>query len=158
MFSVSWKLILFSGVFAFLLIVDLQISIFLLCFCYLYSCERVYCILFFVICKHKIPVFMFDGVVYFKFAPMFLDCHPSVLSLNTSWVPVEFHRKITFSCLIDTGVIFKPWDCICNGIVYAFDRRSWARTLPAIISVGKSVQMLIPEHLLHPFSIILEYL
>ncbi len=58
---------------------------------------------------------MLGGVAGFYFAPMFWECQP-VLSLNTSWVSFDFRREITFCCLIDTGVILKPWDCICNGI------------------------------------------
>ncbi len=88
-----------------------------ICSSYLYCSERVYFIFFSMICKHKIHIFMFVGV-YFYLAPVFWDCHP-VLSLTAFWA-LNCCRKVTFSCSIDTGVILKPWDSICNNVVYAF--------------------------------------
>ncbi len=63
---------------------------------------------------------------------------------------LDFCHIVTLSYSIDTGVILKPWDCICNGVMVmygAFNRQSWARTLPVITSIGAPGPRLSQEHL-----------
>jgi hypothetical protein len=109
--------------------------IFVLCFCYLFLevifCTwRVYSILLSVVCKHKIAIFM-SLVSTFSLHHYIWDCRP-VLSLTAFWVLADFCCKVALSCSIDTGVIPKPWDCICNSMCMPLIRQSRAQVLQAV--------------------------
>ncbi len=91
--------------------IDLWLLIFVSCFCYsledIFLSWRVYCILLSVVCEHKIKIFMFAGdllvcTIVFETAVQFVS--------NCFWLLIYFCRKVALSCLIDTGVIVKPWD------------------------------------------------
>ncbi len=62
---------------------------------------------------------MFVGV-YFIVCTIILQLLP-VLSLTAFWVLTDFCHKVALSCLIDTGVILKPQDCMQLSYMYAFD-------------------------------------
>ncbi len=117
--------------------------IFVLCFCYLFLegifCpQRVYSILLSLVCKHEITIFM-SLVSTFSLHHYIWDCHP-VLSLTAFWVLVDFSLKVALSWSIDTGVIPKPWDCICNGLCMPLIRQSWAHVLQAITFIKLEVK------------------
>ncbi len=92
----------------------------------------------------------------------FWDCHP-VLSLTAFWILIDFCHEVALSWSIDAGVIAKPWDCICNGVVYAFDRGSvhqqsrfffgWSSTSSVPFMIQTCTSHLLPPLLtiaLHP--------
>ncbi len=107
-FSIRWKR--WSN-FDVLHLFRIDLVIFLLCFCYLYCGKMVYSIL--------LP---WCTNMWFKSScllvcPIILRLLP-VLSLTAFWVLIDCHHKVTLRCLIDTGVMFKPCDCICIGLMY----------------------------------------
>ncbi len=114
MFSISWKCKSSFDVFT-CFIIDLVI--FLLCCCYLYCRKRLYFVLLSMICNTRLKSSCLMCLL--------LVC-TNVFKLPSSFVSAFWVRnycchKVALSCLIDTGVILKPSDYICNGIVYAFD-------------------------------------
>ncbi len=107
-FPIRWKRWLDFDV---LHLFRIDLVIFLLCFCYLCCSKTVYSILF-----------PWCSNMRFKSScllvcPIILRLSP-VLPLTAFWVLIDFHHKVTLSCLIDIGVMFKPCDCICIGLMY----------------------------------------
>ncbi len=131
MSSISWKHKSSFGVFACFFSIDLNYwSLFVLLlslFRGIFCPQRVYSILFYVDCKHEIKISCLL-VTTFSLHHYIWDCH-SVLSLTAFWVLADLCCKVALSCSIDTGVISKPWDRICNGIVYAFDKDNFGPML-----------------------------
>ncbi len=89
----------------------IDLVIFLLCFCYLYCSKTVYSILF-PWCTNM----RFESSCLLV-CPIILRLLP-VLSLTAFWVLIDFHHEVTLCCLIDIGVMFKPCNCLCIGLMY----------------------------------------
>ncbi len=86
--------------------------IFLLCFCYLYGCSKTVYSILFPWCTNM----RFKSSCLLV-CPIILRLSP-VLSLTAFWVLIDFHHKVTLCCSIANGVMFKPCDCICIGVMY----------------------------------------
>ncbi len=107
-FSIRWK---GWSDFDVLHLFRIDLVIFILCFCHLYCSKTVYSILF-----PRCTNMRFKSSCLLV-CPIILRLLP-VLSLTAFWVLIDFHHKVTLCCSIDIGVMFKPCDCICIGLMH----------------------------------------
>ncbi len=92
----------------------IDLVIFFVCFCYLYCSKTAYSILFLWCTNMRLKSSCL------LVCPIILTLLP-VLYLTAFWIFIDFHHKVTLCCSIDIGVMFKPCDCICIGLMYTFD-------------------------------------
>ncbi len=101
----------------FLHLFRIDLVIFLLCFCYLYCSKMVYS-------PSSLPWFAnmrFKSSCLLVFTYSLHHCFKTVTSFVFDCILnsyLTFCHKVALSSSVDTGVVFKPCDCICISLMY----------------------------------------